>query len=51
MKEEPKEVWREITFTCPVRGKVTQRVKVKVYQSIVPPPEPLDLPEGAEQDP
>lgn len=39
-------VWKEITYTCPVRGRVTDKVKVKI---IKPQPVPdssyeLDLP-------
>lgn len=27
------EEWKEITFTCPARGQVTEKVLVKVYRS------------------
>lgn len=30
--------YREITYVCPVRGKVTEKVKVNIYASPKPPP-------------
>lgn len=38
-KEDPKDemvecvTWKEITYTCPTRGKVTQKVKVVKYKT------------------
>lgn len=32
------EIEREITYTCPKRGKVTEKVKVKVYPTGGTPP-------------
>lgn len=28
------EVWKEITYQCPVRGSVTEKIKVKQYASL-----------------
>lgn len=36
----------EIEYTCPVRGKVKQMVKVKRYASIEQPPAPADVIHG-----
>lgn len=32
-------IWKDITYTCPVRGKVTQKIKVAVLK-------PQDAPES-----
>lgn len=35
------EYWTEVTFTCPVRGKVTEKIKVKKIKSQPTPHVPL----------
>ena len=53
-KKDPRierEYYTEIEFTCPVRGKVKQKVKVKRYRSILKPLDtvPVSINSGEEE--
>lgn len=51
--EIEQEYWQEVTYTCPTRGKVTQRVKVKRFRGQKAPDKPefeLDILKQEEED-